>query len=574
MDATKVTIPGIFNGSRLLEIPFYQRSYVWGEKEWDRFLSDMKYVTATAKPYFVGSIILKAHVGPVGQAVSEHRVVIDGQQRLTTFILFFKVLCLKMGHNDLFSRDFILEDGRIALQHGRNDLEAFEQAVSSDKLEKLPVDNHAPSQIVSAYNWFIDNLEITEVDRNTVKSCVQFVCIDLGDDEDEQQIFDTINSLGVRLTTAELLKNYLFSRDNVEEYEHSWVSIFEQDDDALAFWDTKVHAGRFEYTLIELFFDALLQIKARDGSYDVSTEHRLAFNRTEQLFSSYKLFIEEYMKGNKHAFLGEMAEYAALFRRLFDPSICDRAIPAEYGIERINVLIFGLENLTLVPYILFVAHKVGSATEFVDICEVLESYIVRRILVRANNRSYGLLFLSFVLNKVLSKELLVEQIKRQFDQAAYFPDNNEINDAFRTSRLTNKVARGILYLLESGIRPVESSTSLLGLNSYSLEHLLPKKWRNKWNDISPDSEEAHNRDRDLLTLGNLAIITQPLNSSIRDSAWKDKLKGSGNKPGLYECAKGLSTMYDVMNWQEWNEESISVRAQSLLKDALKVWAQI
>lgn len=59
MDAGKATISGVFNGSRLLEIPFYQRAYVWGEEQWERFLGDMEFVTASKRPYFLGSIILK-----------------------------------------------------------------------------------------------------------------------------------------------------------------------------------------------------------------------------------------------------------------------------------------------------------------------------------------------------------------------------------------------------------------------------------------------------------------------------------------------------------------------------------
>ena len=57
MKAGEILINGIFNGSRLLEIPFYQRSYVWDEEQWDRFLQDMEFVTKTKKPYFLGSII-------------------------------------------------------------------------------------------------------------------------------------------------------------------------------------------------------------------------------------------------------------------------------------------------------------------------------------------------------------------------------------------------------------------------------------------------------------------------------------------------------------------------------------
>ena len=116
MDAGKATISGVFNGSRLLEIPFYQRAYVWGEEQWERFLGDMEFVTASKRPYFLGSIILKQESsGNTWSEVSEVRTVIDGQQRLTTMIIFFKALCAKIGAGKLFERDFILETGDVAL---------------------------------------------------------------------------------------------------------------------------------------------------------------------------------------------------------------------------------------------------------------------------------------------------------------------------------------------------------------------------------------------------------------------------------------------------------------------------
>lgn len=132
MDAGKATISGVFNGSRLLEIPFYQRAYVWGEEQWERFLGDMEFVTASKRPYFLGSIILKqASSGNTWSEVSEVRTVIDGQQRLTTMVIFFKALCAKNGTNNLFERDFVLETGDVALRHGKYDRQDFEKVVSA-----------------------------------------------------------------------------------------------------------------------------------------------------------------------------------------------------------------------------------------------------------------------------------------------------------------------------------------------------------------------------------------------------------------------------------------------------------
>ena len=58
MEAGKRTIRDIFNRGRNLEIPFFQRAYVWDTEQWQRFLEDMRMVSTTQKPYFLGSVIL------------------------------------------------------------------------------------------------------------------------------------------------------------------------------------------------------------------------------------------------------------------------------------------------------------------------------------------------------------------------------------------------------------------------------------------------------------------------------------------------------------------------------------
>ena len=78
---------------------------------------------------------------------------------------------------------------------------------------------------------------------------MQFVRIDLDADEDEQQIFDTINSLGVNLTTSELLKNYFFNRETVGEYERKWADVFEKDDETKVYWDREIETGNLREVL-------------------------------------------------------------------------------------------------------------------------------------------------------------------------------------------------------------------------------------------------------------------------------------------------------------------------------------
>lgn len=570
MNAGEILINGIFNGSRLLEVPFYQRAYVWKEEQWERLLDDLEYVTQSQNFYFMGSIILKTgRKLNTWEKYSECKVVIDGQQRLTTLIIFMKVLCLKKGQNRLFNRDYILEDGKIALKLGRNDREAFEKIVAAEKAE--PIDNPEPkSQIVEAFNYFCENLDETLYDRITINQKLQFVCIDLTEDEDEQQVFDTINSLGVRLTTAELLKNYFFNQNNVDDYREKWESVFEKDSDTKLYWDTMIESGRVHRSLIDIFFDAYFQLFFQNSAYGVTAEDKIKYIRLDHLAKSYKHFINTYCDGDKNVILSSMGDYANCFRRIFDPTCCDRSVPAEPGIERLNIVIFGLKTTTFIPYILYADKNAASPEDFNQICGILESYLMRRMVVHATTKNYNRLNSSLILNKITDPAALAARLKSGKDGTIYIPTDQELEEGFQHSRLYNLQTRGILYLIESGIHPANSATALLGFNSYSLEHLMPKKWRNHWAPCESE-EQGKARDAKLLTLGNLAIITQSLNTSIRDSDWTTKKQGQKKKAGLDLCAAGLITMQNVLNKDVWNEQEIENRAEWLYEKAAELW---
>ena len=441
MDAGKSTISGVFNGSRLLEIPFYQRAYVWGEEQWVRFLGDMEFVTASKRPYFLGSIILKqASSGNTRSEVSEVRTVIDGQQRLTTMVIFFKALCVRIDANKLFERDFVLETGEVALRHGKYDQRDFEKVVNATSCEPL----EGSSAIILAYNYFIKNIDPEKIDRNTIKSNVQFVCIDLTEGEDEQQIFDTINSLGVHLTTAELLKNYFFNREDEQAFKECWENVFEPTAEKREYWEQEVVTGRIKRTLIDLFFDAFLQILVQDKKRGVTTGDKLFYSRTSNLFQSYKDFIGRYCNGDKDEVLDSMKAYAEVFESTFDPSCCDADIPSAPGVERLNVLIFSLKNSTLIPYVLYARKNAESSGEESEVYALLESYIVRRMLVQATTKNYNRLFTSPILNEVKDAEALRKALEANEEATTYMPGDAEVRAAFEESCLYNLQSKGVL----------------------------------------------------------------------------------------------------------------------------------
>ena len=567
MDAGKRTINDIFNGNCVLEIPFFQRSYVWGQPQWERLLEDMKAISSNNKPYFLGSVILKQQETTTGSRIGDKRTVIDGQQRLTTLNIFFKVLCLKTNENFIFDRSFKLRDNSNALLHNHNDIQAFDEILDLTELKDLK----GESNITQAYNYFKDNLVPNELNLDSILSNVLFVGIDLNQEEDEQQIFDTINSLGVKLTTAELLKNYFFNRDDIEKYNKYWKEVFEKDEETKNYWDREIMAGRLRRTFIDLFFFAYLQIKIQETDFKVKAEDKDAYAKVEHLFESYKNFIKSYLNNNKEAILSEIKEYALLFKKNFNYEILGEELIQDFGIDRINTIIFGLDTTTLIPYTLYILRNISDETTKNELFGIIETYIMRRMITHSNTKNYNQLFTDKLINnRVLSKQEFLDYMRERGDKVNFLPTDEELEKGFNTSILINKQSAGILYLIESKIRNEKDSTALLGINKYSLEHLMPKKWRNNWNKLSSKESEI-NRDRKLLTLGNLTIITQSLNSSIRDSKWEDKLKGKNKKGGLIEYSGGLKTISQFLEYSEWDEKTIEERALFLYEKAKQIW---
>lgn len=567
MDAGKRTINDIFNGNRVLEIPFFQRAYVWGENQWERLLEDMELVSASKKPYFLGSVILKQQQTTSSNGVGDMRTLIDGQQRLTTLNIFFKVLCLKTGKNSSFERRFKLESDELALWHNHNDIDSFQKVLNLDELEDL----EGTDNIIQAYNFFKNNINPEKLDRQTILNNIMFVGIDLGIEEDEQQIFDTINSLGVRLTTAELLKNYFFNRNDLEDYETYWKSVFEKDDETKNYWDREITAGRLRRTFIDLFFYSYLQIKIQQSDLNVRTEDKIEFSKVEILFESYKKLIKEYDLDKKELLI-EIKEYAELFKDNFNYDVIWQELTSDFGIERINAIIFGLETSTLIPYVLFVLKNVTDENERNELFEFIESYVMRRMVVKATTKNYNQLFTDrLISNEIISKEQFQEYLNSRNDKVNYLPNDVDLKRGFDNSILINKQSAGIIYLLESKIRNrSKHATQLLGISNYSLEHLMPKKWENKWANVA-GKEAKDFRNFKLKTLGNLAIITQSLNASIRDSNWPTKKSGSGKKEGLRHYSGGIETLAPYLELQEWNENEMQKRADFMFDNAKEIW---
>lgn len=572
MEANKRQIADIFNGHRVLRVPFFQRSYVWGKEQWKRFLDDMEYVTHRQQDYFLGSVILKQD--SVSTGISERRSIIDGQQRFTTLAIFTKVLCLKTNDMATFNQHFTVRNRKektnmFALEHSLIDKSDFEYVLNLQ--EDKPIVKSRPSNIIEAYNFFQENIDINRVDIDILFAHIVFIAIDLQPQDDEQVIFDTINSLGVRLTTAELLKNYFFAESSLEEYNKMWTPVFEKDQATQEYWDSQITAGRLKRSNIDAFFSAYLNIKIQDPTLGIDGEHKALYRRADSIFNNYKDLISTF-NVNKQQMFTEIIEYAKIYQENINPDIARSEIPGYPCIERMNFLITLMDCSTMLPYVLYILKNVDDMSERTKIFGYLETYIVRRHICKSENNSYSDLFTESLIGRnIKTYEALKENIeRREYGSALSMPDDKKVEYSLMAEKQTNSRALAIIYLMESRLRAEEPhATKLFEYQAYSLEHIMPKKYEKNW-PLDEDSDEKL-RETLILTLGNMTLLPMKLNSSISNANWETKKHGNKSHNGLESYASDLVTLRDVIALDEWNEKEIFQRAMQMAKTVSRIW---
>jgi len=577
LSANKEKLHSFFQGTNQYQIPFFQRSYVWKkdnwEELWDNILDEKQAHTAGEdSEHFIGTIIIK-------QKLSETLGInpfdlIDGQQRLTTICILLKAIqdSLQNDANKNFISSlliFVDANGKqhIRLSHSKIDTKYFtEILLSKDANKGLTFDDYKDdiaeklNNIQKCYVYFkskTKNLDQTELMAitNIVLQKLPVIHMALSKEDDVQQIFDTINSLGIKLTTGELLKNYLFASKKVEPYYNPyWETVFEEDEDDVKFWNDNKTAGRIPRTVIELFLHSFLTIKTEKLS------------KLESLFKEYKAYLKDATDGDKIAFAKELKEYAEIYRNFPSDINLKEFAFVDYE-KRFFYLIDKLDINTVMPLVLYIYKNISDINERRNIIETLESYLVRRTACRLTTKNYNNLFVSIMgemkKNKVKTQAAFKQILLGYKDDTNVMPTDTQFETAFSSSHIINKYAEGILFCITLYLNSHKyMDNNMLNNDNLSLEHIMPKKWRNHWN--NPKVIDEATRDHKLLTLGNLTVVKGQLNSSMRDAAWDKKQKSLQQ----YSTFK-ITT--DYTNTTTWDETNITNRASDLLTYAKAIW---
>lgn len=154
MEARTIIISEVIQRSSILRIPYFQRRYVWGEKDWERFAIDMESTIDSERSYFLGALIFKEENVSTEERrnrIARKHIVIDGQQRLTTLSLFMKALHLLTGENNDFLTQYMQSGNNQepVVVHCIDDARDFCQVLTCDVAAPIEGD----SNIIKAYNF-------------------------------------------------------------------------------------------------------------------------------------------------------------------------------------------------------------------------------------------------------------------------------------------------------------------------------------------------------------------------------------------------------------------------------------
>lgn len=264
MKAVQTNLRNFIEESQYFRIPDFQRPYAWKVLQGEAFWESISGTVSNSKRHYFGSIVFFQD--------DANRVVIDGQQRLTTTLLFITA-CYhillddsrrswaytadQLGKNFLYNE----ENGnlRVILRGATSDRETFDRIL---RRKALPIDEQ--SKLFEMYTFFIEKLKdqdkldpyLDVLDR------IDMISILLTPEDDNPQVvFENINATGEPLTDGDKIRNFALMLNSEDArsmvYHDYWLKV----EKSLTRSINYIGVGQ---QLISAFFRIFLTIKHND----------------------------------------------------------------------------------------------------------------------------------------------------------------------------------------------------------------------------------------------------------------------------------------------------------------------
>ena len=619
MKPDKLTVFEVFSKEKRFVIPLFQRSYVWNEQEqWEPLWEDIssramahldrldKDVEGEVRSHFLGAVVLNVTKTP-GRGIARSDVI-DGQQRLTTLQIFLSALRdlseelqAEKSDRELFKRltrnpdcDDDSEE-LFKVWPTNSDQADFAKVVLAGSASELAMAysdyGDSPPRLAQAYLFFekalrdfltSEELEAEIGDRflsivKAIKDSLQLIVIELEPGDDPQIIFETLNARGQPLLPSDLIRNFVFMRITDKEsnrlygtYWHHFDTdrVDEPDEDGEnRFWHIEERQGRLLRPRIDLFIFHYLVMQ---------TESSI---RIERLFKEFRDWRDSGSLSNEQ-FLADLKTASGHFRRLISPE----------GDSRLEVFARRLRSLdtsTVYPLLLFLASiegKPGKSAEVDQAVEDIESFMIRRFMWNLTTKNYNKFFVSVLAKakaahregKSVASAIRAELLRSQ-EWSAVWPDDEGFEEGWCWKKLyvRSRPDRAVMILsaLENASRTNKNERVNIQ-SGLTVEHLLPQN--GEIDDYPYASDDDYKREEDesveegrddmMHTVGNLTLLTGPLNSSVSNGPWLRKVRAIVDDSDLR-----LNAWLRNDSPRVWHEGKIWERSEELFDLAKEVW---
>lgn len=535
-------------------IPVFQRDYAWTEEQCTKLFEDIVMAYKKDRHHFCGSFVY----APLGSKKHiDSYIIIDGQQRFTTLYILIKALADSadddrdkdalqryLYNEDKFDRYGLDEKSKLKLKPVKTDNDQL-LLLMSGKIEQM--DKSRRGIIYHNYMLFMQLIKsfLEESSANSVlminDGIEKLICADirLDTDDNAQEIFERINSTGIKLGLADLIRNYILMTDTDQErlYKEYWLTV----------------QNLLPDKLLDNFFIDYLNMKS-DGFVKES--------------EAYKSFKQVYVEGkyDNEKMLQEILHYAKQYYVFCYGS-------SDFGAE-VNKALAGLRKLKQTTVYLFLfrvfddyENGIINKNELARVLKMLLSYSIRRLVCEIGSNTlrglyktlYGRVFEQKE-NKNTYYDSLVSFFLQQTSKNT-IPSDNEFVTALQEKNLYSKNAlcKYLLCAIEN------QGKETLDTENLSIEHIMPqnKNLSMSWQKMLGENWQSVH-EKYLHTLGNLTLTGY--NSELGDKPFEKK------KEKLEETITHIAVLYsDVKDKSEWNSVNMEKRAKRLAEIILKLF---
>jgi uncharacterized protein with ParB-like and HNH nuclease domain len=541
-------------------IPVYQRNYDWTEAQCSQLLHDIVDVgSKKGDTHFIGSIVY-IHDGVYTSSEVKQLVIIDGQQRLTTFSLLYLALykfAQSKGMEDWVNR---ISDNYLVNKYAKDDTSKLKlkQSDVNARAFKFLLNNNDPSQygefsrVIENFIFFKNSISVDNFDTilHGLK-CLLFVEISLERGKDDpQRIFESLNSTGLELSQADLIRNYILM--GLEPNEQ--IRIFNE------YWDIIEQNAK--------------DIEKEESKVSDFIRDYLTF-KTKKIPNKAKVYEEfkaRYAARNSKFYqetLQEIKEFSFHYNKLLNP-VKENNIQLRKQLDYIKRLEINISFPFLLPVYSDYTNKQITIEQFEAVLRLVQSFVWRRFVIGLPTNALNKIFMTLYNDVDITRYIpSIQKALMRKKGVQKFPTNKEIELALEEKDVYNIQSKNRIYFLELLENHENREYVSIENNDITIEHIFPQTPDEVWYNKLDDGVISLFRDKFLNTISNLTLSGN--NGSLSNKYFLDKksMNKDGKQQG-YNFSRLWLNQY-LREIDRWDLETIKTRYKLLLDRFYKIW---